>query len=630
ERMSGGATGELEGETAAALQGMYRLGALLMATPVMHLLGAPLAWAVFSRKHWLSSDALILLGSGAAYVLSVWNTFAGGGEVFFETATMVLVLFSLGRWLDVRAKSRARGELDVLAPDLMERAARIVGGDEETVSADQLRRGDQIRVRPGESLAADGHVRSGAASVDSSSLTGESQPRAAKVGDELFAGTRVIDGSLVIEVERVSGERLRDEIESLMKAALARPSSHVRIADRVAAILLPLVLVLALAAGSYHAWKQSPLEGLWVALSVVLISCPCALGIAIPLAMWNAIGEAWRRGVLVRGGDVFERLASVRHLFLDKTGTLTDGEFQLEGTLLSAEAATQTAAELLRIAASLEWGSEHPIGRALAREGRKTGKLYEVSEYRSIPGEGVEGVVGGRPYFLGKSREAASELDEKLTPGSTLVELRLNGGPSLARFELSSRPRPEASRVLQELRAMHFHPRVLTGDGESAGAALARELDIAVVSNLNPAQKLEHLERAHEGGVAYVGDGLNDSAALAEADVGIAVCGASPTCLRAADVSMLVPGLDALPDLFQLAKRAVRVARLNLVWAFSYNAVGLSLAVMGRLTPIMAALAMVFSSAAVVIHSRRVVGGAAEQRDRRNDQAGSSERERSD
>ena len=623
EHLPGGDSAGFDSESARALQGIYRMGALLLATPVVHLLGVPLAATVIRGRRWLSADALILLGSAAAYSMSVWNTFAEGGQVYYETATMVLVLYSLGRLLDVRAKVRARAELCLLAPDALEQATLLsADGEEQRVSAEVLRPGDRIRVRPGETVAADGSILEGGAFVDTATLTGEAQPRSVREGDLVLAGSRSVDGSFVVLVEHGVGARLRDEVQELMRAAFARPSRYVRLADRVAAGLLPIVLLAALGAGLYHGLQLGPRQGLWVALSVVLISCPCALGIATPLAFWLALGEAWRRGILVRGADVLERLAAARHLFFDKTGTLTDGEFQLESIQPGPAAGGRGADELLRLAASMEVGSEHPIGRALRRAGAEDAPLLPISDFRALPGEGIEARVEGRSLRLcradGAPREAAPE---SFASASSLVRLEDEDGARMATFELSTRARVEAPCVLAAVRALGYEPSVLTGDNRGAGAALSAELDIPVESELDPAQKLARLAARRDGGSIYIGDGLNDTAALAEADVGIAVWGGSPGCMEVADVSFLVSGLEPLPGLLLLARKAVRVARLNLLWAFSYNAIGLYFAVMGRLTPILAACAMVASSALVALHSRRALSESTSSRPRAGESA---------
>jgi Cu2+-exporting ATPase len=579
-----------------ALSGLYRLAALSFSLPVILLLGAPLADAVVALRRWLSAEALILAGTLSAWSLSVWNTFRGGGEVYFDTATMVLVLYSLGRWLDARSREEATAELRRLLPEREQPVARLDGlaGPETPVAPRALVPGDLVRLRPGEVVPVDGLVLSGRSFVDTSAMTGESQPRSFGPGERVHAGTTLVDGSLVLCAEATAGKRLKDEIEALLAAALAERPEAVRLADRLAGALLPGVLLLA-GLTVFLRWSKGP-EAAWLAaLSVVLISCPCALGIATPLAFWSAAGAAWKRGVLVHGGAALEALARVQRLFLDKTGTLTSGELELAGVLPADGVAER---EALALAAALELGSEHPIARSLraAWSARQDRPLPEVEGFHALPGLGVAGRVDGEALALVRDG-GEGEL--------SWVALR-RGEQVLARFALRARARPEARATVAALRARGLELAVLTGDGEGPARALERELGIPVRARLSPADKVACVRRAGAG-TAFVGDGLNDAAALAAAGVGITVAGASSASLRAARVNLLRPGLAELPRVIDLARRAVLAARLNLAWAFLYNSIGLYLAVEGRLSPIFAASSMVVSSLFSALNARRLL-----------------------
>ncbi len=578
-------------EAAAALEGLQRLGALFVSAPVMALLGLPLVEAVVRMRRWLSADSLIVVGVGAAWVVSTWNTFRGGGEVYFETATMVLVLVGLGRWLDLRARERARDELSLLLPEREAPALRLVDGDEVEVAAAELVVGDLVRVRPGESVPVDGRVLEGTSFVDTSSLTGESEPRSAAPGDLVLAGTSLVDGSLVIEATAVGDERVCAGVERLLDEALRRPAPSVRLADRVAGALLPAVGVLAAATAAWHWNRLGPERALLASLSVVLVACPCSLGIATPLAFWVALGHAWKRGVLVRGGEVLERLAGARRVWLDKTGTLTDGDLVLEEITPLGEL---SAEEALRRAAALEEGSEHPIGRALRRERRRRGlSPLQATDFRALPGVGVEGRLDGEPWSV---RKGGADGAVRLSRGEEAV----------AELRLVARPRPEARAVVARLRELGLRPEVLTGDAEGPALRLSEALGLPARHDLLPADKVAAVREEDPARSVFVGDGLNDAAALAAAGVGISVAGGSARSLDAAPINLLRPGLDALPELVELASRAHRVARWNLLWAFGYNAVALVLAMGGHLPPIAAAGAMVASSVAVVLHSSRL------------------------
>ncbi len=405
-----GLEGRVDSEAGEALQGLTRLGALALSLPVLFLLGVPLVDAVVAMRRWLSADVLILAGTGAAWCVSLWNTFTDGPTVYYETATMVLVLVTLGRWLEVRARERARDRLTSLVADRSPDATVVDAAGERSVAVDDVRVGERVRVRPGEEVPVDGVVLEGRSFLDASSLTGEETPAAAAAGDRVLSGARVLDGSLLVRADSVRGARVRDEIERLLSEALTARPALVRTADRAARVFLPAVLLLAVGAAAWRGWRLGPEQGLLTGLSVVLIACPCALGLATPLAFWVALGEAWRRGVLVRGGDVLERLARARHAFLDKTGTLTTGGLELVGVDVPAGGAPLDASAVLRLAAALEQGSEHPIGRAVraAWRARGGGDLPAVEEFRAVPGVGVEGTVDGRPLRLGRAGDDAA------------------------------------------------------------------------------------------------------------------------------------------------------------------------------------------------------------------------------
>ena len=596
------------GETAEALRGVFRLGALALSAPVMVLLGGPLLAAQRDMRRWLSADALVLLGCASAWTVSVWNSFAGGGEVYFDTATAVLVLYTLGRWLDARARQRGAEQLTHLAAERETPVALLEHGCEREVPWSELRVGDRVRLRPGEIVPVDGRVDAGRSFVDASALTGEEEPFAASSGTRVLAGSTLLDGSLDVTVEAGAGERARDAMERLLAEARASRPQLVRVADSAVRVLLPLVLVLALGTAVVRGRAHGLEEGLLSALAVVLISCPCALGIATPLAYWTALGAAWQRGLLVRGGEVLERVARARRVFLDKTGTLTTGEFALAGV---RTAAGVQRAEALALAAALERGSEHPIGRALVREWHATraeranreGRAsdadhLEASEFRALPGIGVEGVVDGRQLVLERAAKGSGP--------ETVVRLA-EGELELARFLFLGELRPEAERLVRGLEQRGLEPRVLTGDGRGPADALAAELGLDVDAELLPEQKVERVRDAAGGrGVLFLGDGLNDAAALAAADVGIAMPRGSAVGQAAAGVQLLRPDLGLVLELVDLARHAVSVARLNLAWAFGYNAIGLGLAVTGRLTPVFAASAMAASSALVVLNSSRI------------------------
>ena len=584
--------GAAEGEAENALKGLFRLGAFALSTVVILLLGLPLTQAVVALKRWFSTDSLVVAGALAAWAVSCWNTFEGGGDVYFDTATMVLVLYGAGRYLDTRARERARAQLELVLEETPPEVERVLGSRDENVSADDLALGDLVRLKPGETLTFDGVVEEGRSFVDTSALTGESEPRSLGAKDQVFAGSTLQDGTLTVRVEALTGSRVRDEIARALGSALSERAELARLADRFSAVLLPVVLVLALwtsvATYATEGFEAAILAG----LTVVLISCPCALGVATPLAFWVALGEAWKRGVLVRGGEVLERLARAKRFAFDKTGTLTSSDMEL------CEVDTELEVEaVLELAAALEQGSEHPIGRSLraAWKARGTAQpLPSVTDFRALPGRGVEGSIDDTSYSLVRSARSESAL--------TRVDLQ-RAGERIATFGLSAELVPGARGILANLGELGFESTVLTGDTQAAGAALEQELGIPVESELLPNDKVE---RVRGLGTVFVGDGLNDSAAMAAADIGITVPGSVSTSIAMADINLMGGDQRELPWLVELSRRAVKIARLNLFWACAYNSVGLWLAVQGRLTPVVAAAAMVVSSILVVLNSSRL------------------------
>ncbi len=589
-----------ERASAEALDGVFRLASLAFSLPVLFLIGWPLLEGVASLRRWFSSDALVLCGVGAAWLVSLWNTLVANGHVYYETATAVLVLVGVGRWLETRARARAKGELACLLPDTVRPAMLVVGDSEREVELERLAPRDVVRVRPGEVIPVDGVVVRGRSYVDTSALTGESEPASRSEGDRVLAGTTLVDGTLLVEARAVVGSRVRDEVDRLLARSMETRPAAVRLADRAAAWLLPSVVLIAIGSAIARHDTVGTEAALLDALSVLLIACPCALGIATPLAFWIGLGSAWRRGVLVSGGDVFERLARARRVFFDKTGTLTDGEMEL---VAIAPRGALTASDALRIAASLERGSEHPIARSVLRAARDL-PAFDVHAFERLPGIGVRGAIDGETWVL--RRPLASEAlpgsaDAHRTQVVLVREDRIE-----ADLWLASRLAEGARDAVRGLRARGLGLCVLTGDSKAPARALATALEIEVAHDLLPQDKVARVAAAGRRGTVFVGDGLNDAAALAAADVGIAVAKSSPASLQAAGAQLLRAHVGELPELFELAHRVVSIARQNLFWAFAYNAVGVALAATGRLTPITAAVAMVASSAAVVLSSSRL------------------------
>ena len=593
-----------------------------LATPVMIILGWPFVKHALSETATLSfsMDSLIALGAVSAYAASTYATFTGNPQIYFDTAVMILVLVTLGRFLEASAKARASEALQHLLDLAPQEGVLIEAGRERRVPASALRVGDQVLVRPGERIPVDGRVIDGTADVDESALTGESTPVSKRPGDLVMGVTVTMAGRLIVEVTHSSDDMTFAQVVRLMEEAQAAHGPLRRLVDRVAAVFVPAVVGLA----GLTAFLRSP-EGLesalFSSLSVLLIACPCPLGLATSLATWAGLGRAAPGGVLIRSGDALEGLASLRTLYFDKTGTLTRGQVELQGVQVEPDT-FQNA--WLSACASVEAYSEHALGKGLVEAAAARGlPLHPILDFKTAPGLGVEGmvacsgappsrvVVGNERFFSQQGIALADNLQERKkryeAAGLTVIlgawDEQAQG---LAAF--GDQVRPEAQEVLAALKGLGLELRLASGDNEAATQRVAAILGIPrPEASLLPSQKVERVREAQtRGAVGVIGDGINDAPALATASVGIAMGSGTDLAKETADVSILRNDLRQIPWLIRLARATRRTIRSNLAWAFCYNAVGLILAVQGMLTPILAALAMVASSLFVVCNSLRL------------------------
>jgi heavy metal translocating P-type ATPase len=610
---------------AVSLQGLFRYTSLVFALPVLLLLGGPLldnAWRTL-REGRLATDMLLVVGVAASYLYSVVSVARGQGPVYFEVGCAVLVLVTLGRWLEATGKLRTTAALEALHRLLPDSARLVAANGERLIPLAEVRPGDVVRVLPGERIPCDGRVRRNRASVDEQVLTGESQPVLRETGDPVLAGSLNLDGDLLVEATAVCAATALQRMIELVRQARQAKGRHERLADRIAAWFLPAVALIAVAAFAWHGQRDGLDRGVLVGLAVLLIACPCALGLATPLALWAALGRAAGAQVLFRNGEALERLARVRAVRLDKTGTLTTG------TPVVAQFATAQGEDrgmLLGLASALASASTHAHCRAIrdyaASEASAAGTSTEIAEARTLPGRGVRGcrVADGAIVYLGSPRwlremglvcppELSSAIDGACRDEQSLTCLGWEG-TFRAVFTLREQLRPEAVQAIARLREQDLDVAVLTGDHASRAHVLAKELGVAVEAELLPEGKVaavEHARRAF-GSVAMVGDGINDAPALAASDVGVAMgCGADVS-RESASVCLLSNDLTRLPWAIALARRTVRVIRGNLFWAFAYNLIGVGFACTGRLNPVLASLAMVLSSLFVLSNSLRLAG----------------------
>ena len=604
----------------SALWGLLSYVSLLLATPVFALLGFPVlrnAWTL-GRAGVLSTDALVVLGVAGAYVYSLISTFRHDGAVYFETACMILVLLTLGRYLEAVGRLKASAAVAGLERLLPDEVSVQRGDTTLTLGVREVLVGDVLRCAAGQRLAADGEVVAGEAQVDEQMLTGESHPVPKRPRDRVFAGTISLDGVLTIRATADGSRNAVGRLVALLEQAKQGESRFERLADRIAAWFIPIVVLLAAVGAGLGFQRGSWDTALMTALAVLLISCPCALGLATPLAIWVAMGHAARNGVLFKRAEAVEALAGVRAFAFDKTGTLTTARSQVVAFHTSSEAPSEQQ-RALAAAAALARDSLHLHARAIAAfASRESLPELPLRSVRTLGGRGLEGQADAATVRLGNHTLMAESGVE--VPGHLLERSRrlASDGQSvvfvaidrkaLGVFGLRESLRPEAASAVTALREAGLPLIVLTGDHADRGRAVARELGVTTLAGLKPEDKLAQLRQFAQavGPVAMVGDGLNDAPALAAADVGIALgCGADLS-RESADVCLLSDDLRGVPWIHRLARRTVRTIKINLFWAFIYNLVGLSFALLGKLNPVLAAAAMVLSSVFVVSNSLRL------------------------
>jgi len=610
-----------------ALVGLANYLALFLCTIVIALLGLPLlsdaVRTLFSgdepgKPHRgigarINAQVLIVIGVFSAFALSVAHTLQGEGSLYFDTAAIVLVVVTLGSYLEAGARQRATISAHRLLAELPARV-RLERGDGhglKEVSIQRVRIGDRVQVRPGEMVSVDGCITQGTSRIDESSLTGESVKRVVEKGDRVLAGSQNHDGQLWVRAEEVADNTVLALMErSLREARTSRPPVQ-QLADRVASVFVPGVVLLAVGLFLLHAWRGSVATGLLVALSVLLISCPCALGLAAPLASWQGLRRAAERGILIDSAATLERAAAIRVLFFDKTGTLSRPETRLEQLAVAPGVDPSWA---LGTAASLESSSSHPIARVLVELAEERGvEESEVEEAANVGGFGIEGRLEGRRLRLGSLRWV-EELGLKIEHlpmtagnGEASAIYLMDTERVLARFELAEALRSGAQSAVESLRRQNIDAAILSGDDDRATQRLAERLRIPAEGGLLPTEKVERLRqtRGSKGPVSMVGDGVNDAPVLAAADVGIAMGSASELARRSGNVRLVTDQLDRVPLVFALAKDVRRRIRANLLFAFGFNSIGIVLAAVGLLTPVFAAVAMVISSLMVVKVSSR-------------------------
>jgi Cu+-exporting ATPase len=585
-----------------------------LATPVVFFAGWPFhRAAVRAALHRTTTmDTLISLGSLAAYGYSVWSVLSGGREHYFDTAAVIVTLVLLGKVLEARARMTAGDAARALLERGAIEATVLEGGAERRVPIEDLHAGALVVVRPGEKIPSDGVVREGRSWVDLSLLTGESVPVDVGPGDEVVGASINGHGRLLVFVTAVGDATRLAEIVRLLEQAQGSKAPIQRLADRISSIFVPVVL--AVAALTFVGWLVSdpaaPGAAMLHAAAVVLIACPCALGLATPAAIMAGTGRAAELGVLFKGAAVFEAARAADVVLLDKTGTVTEGAMTV-AKVVSSDGRSEEA--VLALAAAAESGSEHPIAVAVVAAAHDRGiDVPPSSDHEVRPGAGAVALVGGTRVRVGRPDglpTAMSAEVERLAAGGLTPFAVWDGEVVAGLVAVSDSPKPDARTAVARMRELGVQVGIVTGDRRATANVVAADLGVdRVLAEVLPEGKVREIERLQAEGrrVVFVGDGINDAPALARADVGVAMGSGTDVALAAADVNLLGGSLSSVADALALSRRTYAVIRQNLFWAFAYNVVMIPLAVFGVLNPAWAAAAMALSSVTVVLNALRL------------------------
>jgi Cu+-exporting ATPase len=615
---------------------------LTLAAPVVTYAAWPFhRAAITNARHGAATmDTLISVGTSAAFLWSLWALFLGSagtpgmthpfeftvgrsdgaGNIYLEAAAGVTAFILAGRYFEARSKRRAGAALRALLELGAKEVTVLRQGRERLVPVGELRAGDRFLVRPGEKIATDGTVVEGTSAVDASMLTGESVPVEVGPGDTVTGATLNAGGRLVVEATRVGADTQLARMARLVEDAQNGKAAAQRLADRISAVFVPVVIALALGTLGFWLGNGAGLTAAFTAaVAVLIIACPCALGLATPTALMVGTGRGAQLGILIKGPEVLESTRRVDTILLDKTGTVTTGRM----TLLAVHTTPATSeAEVLRLAGALEHASEHPVARAVATGAAERGVTLPVPEdFANVAGLGVQGVVDGHAVLVGRERllrEWSMSLPAELeraravaeAAGRTAVAVAWDG-EARAVLEVADAVKDTSAEAVSRLRALGLTPVLLTGDNRAVAESVAAEVGIdEVIAEVMPEDKVAVVERLQAEGrsVAMVGDGVNDAAALARADLGLAMGTGTDAAIEAGDLTLVRGDLRVAADAIRLSRRTLGTIRSNLFWAFAYNVAALPLAATGLLNPMIAGAAMAFSSVFVVGNSLRLRG----------------------
>ncbi len=581
------------------------------------------AWAAL--RHGTSDmNTLVSLGTGAAFLYSVAATLLPDWfhahnvhpEVYFEAVIFIIALILIGNALEARAKGQTAAALQKLV-DLRPKIARVIrDNQEQEIPVESLRLDDLVLIRPGERIPADGRVMEGASSVDESMLTGESLPVEKSAGSQVIGGTINRSGAFRFQVAALGASTVLARIVTVLREAQSSRAPVQSLADKISAIFVPTVVAISLLTFAIWFWlvpDGNLVRAFSAAVTVLIIACPCAMGLAVPTAVMVATGRGAEQGILIKGGEALQRLESVTTVVLDKTGTITEGRPALVNVWTAPQ---QNEAEVLRLAASLESRSEHPLAEAIlsaAKERQLT--LSPIENFQSIPGQGATARIEGRDIAIGNPRlmerfqiKPPQEADAFAQQGQTLIFVA-SGGQLAGILAVADKPKPNAAEALNVLKSQKLRLVMLTGDNERTAQAIAAQVGLGeVIANQLPEDKLAAVKALQAKGeiVAMVGDGVNDAPVLAQANVGFAMGAGSDVAVETSDVTLMRNDLSSVATAIALSRATMRTMRQNLFWAFVYNVIGIPIAAAALLNPVLASAAMALSSVSVVTNSLRL------------------------
>lgn len=582
---------------------------LLFATPVQIIVGWRFYKGAFLslKNHSPNMDMLIALGTTAAYGYSLYNMFTDSGHLYFESSAMVITMVLLGKLLETRARSKTSAAVEMLM-NLQPPVATVVRNGEETViPTAEIEEGDILIIHPGESISADGEVASGYSAVDESMLTGESMPVNKEANSKVFGGTVNGAGLLTVRVENAGSKTVLSGIIRLVEQAQSSKAKIQKTADKVAAVFVPVVIgISALTLVLTLAVLRQPSEAVSRAVAVLVVACPCSLGLATPTALMVGTGRAASMGVLIKSADALETACKIQSVILDKTGTVTEGK----PSITDLKTFDYSEDEILQLAASAEQYSEHPVAKAIC--GGFKGELLSSDNFTSITGKGIYAEVDGKKVFLGnklimseQNVDFGFDTSDLENEGKTVMLMAVDG-KAAAVIAVADPVRESSASAVSELHSLGIEVQMVTGDNSRTANAIAKQIGIdKVTAEVLPDGKVLAVQKAKETGktVAMVGDGINDAPALASADIGFAMGSGTDIAMESGDVVLVGANIASLPTAIRLSKATMRKIRQNLFWAFFYNCIGIPIAALGLLSPVFAGAAMAFSSVTVVTNS---------------------------